>query len=58
MIYHVEVIGFLGERTDLTSRSFYEAGYRRRQLEKRGLIAQVKTGSGRLVIDALGQERR
>lgn len=58
MIYHVEIVGFLSDRTDMTTRSFYESAYRRRQLERRGYIAQVKTGSGRLVIDALGQERR
>ena len=59
MIYHVEVITLGGNRTDMTTRSFYEAAYRRSQyqLNTRGL-AEVRTGSGRLVIDVLGNERR
>lgn len=58
MIYHVEVIGFHENTTDSSTKSFYEAAYRRRQLHKRGQLAEVRTGSGRLVVDALGEERR
>lgn len=58
MIYHVEVVGWAGNKTDSSSRSFYNAAFRRYQLAKRGLMAEVRTGSGRLVVDALGQERR
>ena len=58
MIYHVEVVTFGDNRTDSSGKSFYNAAYRRHQLMKQGLIAEVRTGSGRLVIDALGTERR
>ena len=59
MIYHVEVITRGENRTDMTTRSFYQAARRREQfqLSTRGL-AEVRTGSGRLVIDVLGNERR
>lgn len=61
MIYHVVILGPDGpqnDRTDMTTRSFYQAAYRRHQLGKRGYVTEVHTGAGRRVIDTIGQERR
>lgn len=61
MIYHVVILGpdtKANDRTDLTTRSFYEAAYRRNQLHKRGYPVEVHTGAGRLVVDTAGTERR
>lgn len=57
-MYHVEVVTPGDNRTDTSTKSFYQAAFRRHQLAKRGFWAEVRTGSGRLVVDALGEERR
>lgn len=58
MIYHVEVVGLQATRTDFTTNIFEDAARRRRDLARRGYIAQVVNSIGRLVVDALGEERR
>jgi hypothetical protein len=57
MTHYVEIVGWAGNRTD-SAGSLDTCRQRRDELQKRGLLAQVVKGSGRLVIDAMGQERR
>lgn len=61
MIYHVVVLGphsSANDRTDMTTRSLYEATYRRGVLHSRLLPVEVRTGSGRLVVDIRGEQQR
>jgi hypothetical protein len=58
VIYHVEVVGIHDSRTDTSTKSFDYARRRRASLTDRGVLAEVRTGAGRLVIDIAGTERR